>query len=288
MTLPEARREQAAFGLGLAWVDDALAGGAGRAGGGLHEILPAADADAAAASGFGAGLAHPLRAMAAAGLNATSSGYARPIAQAGGGRALCAGTFRLRAGSGTADPWSGVRDMVGVLRAGVEAARCPGLGAVIMEPWGNHRALDLTATRRLALAAEKSGVTVFLMRPGAREEASAALTRWRVAACPSIPAGCQRTWRSRLRRHPCCAQRAVAPAAWAGAWNGIMSPSITSDRPPPLSGAVFPVSWPSTGCRRAFQLARTGMTGRWRWSRRPATRSGWPPPDRAALAPFSA
>ena len=41
-----ARREQMAFGLGLTLIDDMLAGGLGR--GGLHEILPAAEADASA------------------------------------------------------------------------------------------------------------------------------------------------------------------------------------------------------------------------------------------------
>ncbi len=54
--------------------------------------------------------------------------------------------------------------MLGILRAGAEAARCPAVGAVLMEPWGEARPLDLTASRRLTLAADQSGVTVFLLR----------------------------------------------------------------------------------------------------------------------------
>jgi protein ImuA len=45
--------------------------------------------------------------------------------------------------------------------------------------------LDLTASRRLALAAEQSGATLFLLRLGAEPAPSAADTRWAVSAAPS-------------------------------------------------------------------------------------------------------
>src|SRR3546814_11674827 len=45
--------------------------------------------------------------------------------------------------------------------------------------------LDLTASRRLALAAEKSGTTLLLLRTGADPVPSAAQTRWSVASAPS-------------------------------------------------------------------------------------------------------
>lgn len=78
-----------------------------------------------------------------------------------------------------------------------EGARFRGLAAVVGEVAGT----GLTATRRLQLAAEDSGVTVFLLgRPrtsrklaGAAEEAfvparsSAAATRWAVGVAPSAP-----------------------------------------------------------------------------------------------------
>jgi protein ImuA len=46
-----------------------------------------------------------------------------------------------------------VRDGPAALRAGEEAIRCPPLGAVLIEPWGSPKVLDLSASRRLALPA---------------------------------------------------------------------------------------------------------------------------------------
>ena len=67
-----------------------------------------------------------------------------------------------------------------------EGLRCPGLGAVIGELWGDPRALDFTATRRLAVAAERSGVAAFLIRLGGHANLSGARMRWRVASAPSL------------------------------------------------------------------------------------------------------
>jgi len=80
-----------------------------------------------------------------------------------------------------------VPDEVVLLRAAADAARCPGLGVLMMEAWGRAPALDLTATRRLQLAAETSGATVLLLRVAGQAQPSAAATRWEVAACPSTP-----------------------------------------------------------------------------------------------------
>lgn len=74
-----------------------------------------------------------------------------------------------------------------LLRAAVDALRCPALGALVVELRGRAPLLDLTASRRLALAAEASGVTAFLLRLGGDPAPSAADTRWRVAAAPSLP-----------------------------------------------------------------------------------------------------
>jgi protein ImuA len=70
------------------------------------------------------------------------------------------------------------RDVSSALQAGLEGARCKALGAVIIEIRGEARVYDLTASRRLALAAKSSGVPVFLLRIGAMVVASAAETRW--------------------------------------------------------------------------------------------------------------
>jgi len=77
------------------------------------------------------------------------------------------------------------RDASDALQAGLEAARCPAVGIVLLELWGETRALDLTASRRLSLAAQGSGATVLLTRVAAAPAPSAAETRWRVRPAPS-------------------------------------------------------------------------------------------------------
>ena len=79
------------------------------------------------------------------------------------------------------------RDGPSVLRAGEEAARCPPLGAVLMEPWGNPKTLDLVATRRLSLAAARSNLPVLMVRAGGVPTPSAAATRWSIRSAPSRP-----------------------------------------------------------------------------------------------------
>ena len=76
-------------------------------------------------------------------------------------------------------------DEMGLLRAGLEAARCRGLAALVLESWGKLPAYDLTASRRLVLAAERSGVPVILLRLEASPRASAAHSRWLIRGMPS-------------------------------------------------------------------------------------------------------
>lgn len=77
------------------------------------------------------------------------------------------------------------RDAANALKASDEAASCEGLGAVVTEIWGEPPRLDLTASRRLSLGAERSGAAVFLLRAAAAPAPSAAFTRWSVRALPS-------------------------------------------------------------------------------------------------------
>ncbi|MFL1464316.1 ImuA family protein [Roseococcus sp. DSY-14] len=76
-----------------------------------------------------------------------------------------------------------------VLPAMEEGLREPGLAGVVGEVTG---AVPLTATRRLQLAAGRSGSMALLLRrarggPEAAAAPSAALTRWRIAALPGAP-----------------------------------------------------------------------------------------------------
>lgn len=77
------------------------------------------------------------------------------------------------------------RDAPSALQAGLEGARCASLGAVILELRGEAKAYDLTASRRLGLAARASGVPVFVLRIGASPVPSAAETRWQIRTMPS-------------------------------------------------------------------------------------------------------
>jgi protein ImuA len=79
------------------------------------------------------------------------------------------------------------RDARDALWAMEEGLRCAALSAVIGEIWGDPRALDFTATRRLAVAAERSGTPCWLVRLGGIPNLSGARMRWRIASAPSLP-----------------------------------------------------------------------------------------------------
>ncbi|WP_246040488.1 ImuA family protein [Roseovarius arcticus] len=72
-----------------------------------------------------------------------------------------------------------------VLWAMEEGAACAGLSAVVGEIYGAPAVLDFTATKRLAMRAEASGVPLFLLRSGDPGVLSAARARWRVSSLPS-------------------------------------------------------------------------------------------------------
>ncbi len=79
-------------------------------------------------------------------------------------------------------------DNASVLAVMEEALRHPGLSAVV----GELTRLEMTASRRLVLAAEKSGVMAVALRrrrEGRAEEAgmTASATRWRITPLPSAP-----------------------------------------------------------------------------------------------------
>jgi len=78
------------------------------------------------------------------------------------------------------------RDARDALWAMEEGLRCSGLSAVIGEIWGDPKALDFTATRRLAVASERSGVAAFLIRLGGHANLSGARMRWQIASAPSL------------------------------------------------------------------------------------------------------
>ena len=66
-----------------------------------------------------------------------------------------------------------------------EGLRCRDLAFVVGEIAGNPRALGLTASRRLSLAAEKHGIPLWLVRLDAARDLGSARMRWEVRSAPS-------------------------------------------------------------------------------------------------------
>ena len=67
-----------------------------------------------------------------------------------------------------------------------EGVRCAALSAVIGELYGDPAALDFTATRRLAVASERSDVACWLVRLGGNANLSGARMRWRIGSASSL------------------------------------------------------------------------------------------------------
>ncbi|MFC7611212.1 ImuA family protein [Teichococcus aestuarii] len=88
-----------------------------------------------------------------------------------------------------------------------KALRCPALGGAVLE----LDRLDMTATRRLQLAAEGSPRIGLLLRNAAGHGPSSAVTRWRVGSLPDAAA--RPRWQLELLR---C--RAGRPASWQARW----------------------------------------------------------------------
>ncbi|MBS0483049.1 MAG: hypothetical protein JSR96_13075 [Proteobacteria bacterium] len=170
---PEPRR----WASGVASLDAALSGGLAQ--GCVHEIYAAQPGDAAAAAGFVLAVATGMggRDKAVLWLRLHRSMRMAGVLQGNGWAEL--GGLPDNGLLGVVD------DVRTLLRTAGDALRCASLGAVIVEGWGAMRELDLTASRRLVLAAEKSGVPLLLLRIDAVPVPSAGRTRWQVAAAPS-------------------------------------------------------------------------------------------------------
>lgn len=173
LSQPRDRPVAGRVAIGLEAIDARIGGGLVR--GCLHEVVASEADDAAAGAGFASML----------------------------GRRIGGAIVWLRVGKGDAglyppglsevgvDPDSVLlvltADAADLLRAAGEVTRCSAVGVAVIELWGDPGRIDLTASRRLALAAEGSGVTPLLLRIAADPVPSAARTRWGVRAAPSTP-----------------------------------------------------------------------------------------------------
>lgn len=162
--------------LGQEQLDQIIGGGLEHAR--LHEIFAEEAGDRSSAAGFVAGLASIV------GQSGGPVFWLREEAAEKRGRLHAPGLAEM--GLNPAGVVLAVLpDPVTLLRAAVDVVRCRAVGATIIELWRCPRVLDLTASRRLALAAEASGVTILFLRIAAEPAPSAAQTRWSVHAAPS-------------------------------------------------------------------------------------------------------
>ncbi len=199
---PSARHGKT-LAFGVAAMDDWLPGG-GLALGALHEIggAPPDAGPAACATLFAAGIA------ARTGKPVLWCGQKPDLFVPGLACAGLAAGRVIHAETGTD---------TGVLQVMEEGLRHPGLGAVI----GEIGALPITASRRLALAAEKSGVMALALcrqagGPGGKMKAPAqntACTRWCIGPHPSpplaVPGLARARWQVALLR-----ARGGSPKTW--------------------------------------------------------------------------
>ncbi|HTI86859.1 MAG TPA: hypothetical protein VL966_09670 [Alphaproteobacteria bacterium] len=198
------RPRAGAVGLGIPAIDGVLPGG-GLAAGSLHEVT--GSAHDAAAQGFAAALlgriAHgeaPLLWCRATGRGADPGApYAPGLERFGIAAARVV--------------FVEVRRRDDALWAMEEGLRASGLAAV----YGEGIELDLTTSRRLQLAAESTGKTALALLSSRRAAPiTAATTRWRVTALPSLACdgGPRPRWRIELVR---C--RGGNPDRWIVEWN---------------------------------------------------------------------
>ena len=163
------------------------------------------------------------------------------------------------------------RDAPAALQAGLDGARCAALGAAVIEIRGEAKALDLTASRRLALAARASGACVLLARSGAQPQPSAAETRWHVRSAPSRALAANApgnpAFSLSLLRH----RGGLAPGQWHLEWNRdracfeetAASGAIATGSGAPLSLGVVAVSFDRPD-RAGDLAARFGETAPFR------------------------
>lgn len=136
-----------------------------------------------------------------------------------------------------------------------EALRCPAVGGALLVPgWEDRAPLDLTATRRLQLAAEAGGGLGLVLRAdgAAAQGQTAAHTRWRVAPAE----GDEPHWRLELLRMRGGRPRAAVNVAWR-AVTGRLEPFLTVGfNIPDDSASAHPIPEPLDGPAKAPRRVR--------------------------------
>lgn len=225
---PGAGRVISAFPLGAPEIDRVLPEG-GMKRGALHEVAAAAYRDMGAATGFLASLA--VCAIRDSTLPVLWCETVRPPFDMGRLYGPGLSAFGLEPERIVLALPPGDADCLWAME---EALHSHAFAAVIGELDGRSSALNLTATRRLQLAAETSGTPVLLFTGHAKVGASVAVTRWHVASAPSaalsyvdekemLPGAAR--WHAELTR-----SRGGQPGSWLMEWNRMEAAFSTAAR----------------------------------------------------------
>ncbi len=146
------------------------------------------------------------------------------------------------------------RNIATLLGVGEDALRTPGVEAVLLSAWGEDRALNLTAGRRLGLLARSGNKRLFLSRAAAAPRASPAESRWSIQSAASTPlmAGApgRPAFSATLLRH----RRGAPLRTWTMEWDREARSFV---EPAPISGrlAALATQRPAAG---PTGLRRTG------------------------------
>jgi protein ImuA len=196
--------------LGHAGVDSTLQGGLLR--GALHEVFATETRQSASATGFAAGMVQRL------------SNY-RPMlwvqqdfAESEAGALSMSGFAELGL-----DPCRLVLVRVPnaetALKVTADGLACDALGAVVCELWGEMKTFDLTASRRLTLAAQSSGVSCVMLCTSSQPAASTAETRWVVRAARSLSGSAWSAWGEPMLDAELVRNRHGQRGRWIMEWN---------------------------------------------------------------------
>ena len=162
-----------AVDLGLGPIKEAFPNGSFPLGA-VHEFLTEKVEDAAATSGFVAGLLSPLMACSGTALWISSFRTLFPPALK---------SFGIEPDHFIFLDLEKEKDVMWAME---EALKCSALSAVV----GEMKDLAFTASRRLQLAVEGSQVTGFILRPVPRKlNPTACVSRWKISTLPSEPVG---------------------------------------------------------------------------------------------------
>jgi len=123
------------------------------------------------------------------------------------------------------------------LRAAGEGLACAGLGAVILETYGESKLFDLSLSRRLTLAAARHGVATIFFRASAMPSSSAAETRWIVRAHASQSEN--ENWGMPVFAASLARNRHGTTGHWVMEWNADDGAFRETAHHRPLAAAVF-------------------------------------------------